>query len=371
MGIQDLLTHLKKLNPDIVKKISASKYSGKRLGLDVYLWLYTNISVVQKNVLKETNISENEVDRDKVFNILVRTFLDFYIKWCDANVQLILCCDGPHPEKKVKTHKKRSDAKDKIRERIKLLENKISTSDILDLNISDIDELKKLKAQINYISKDEMKKIKEIIKILGIPYLMSSGEGEKLCATLSIEGITAGSVGKDSDLLPYGNRYILTGLSFAGENLEGKKFYNVEQIDLYEALQTLDLTFPMFIDYCIALGCDYNDRIPGYGAVKCLNLIKDKKNLDNVLMDITILDHQYCRSEFLYTPFNKMILEHSENIDYFNFKQIEQNIDILTEIVGEKTEKYIEVINKSHQNLKIEEVKRVIQIVGKPKLNIV
>ena len=64
MGIQELMQYLKKLNPDIVKKSSLSKFYNKRIGVDAYYWLYSHVSIAQKGVLKKTNVLSTEPDRE-------------------------------------------------------------------------------------------------------------------------------------------------------------------------------------------------------------------------------------------------------------------------------------------------------------------
>ena len=43
------------------------------------------------------------------------------------------------------------------------------------------------------------------------------------------------------------------------------------------------MTYEEFIDLCILCGCDYADSIDGVGPVTAFKLMKNHKNLENVL----------------------------------------------------------------------------------------
>lgn len=348
MGINDLLPYLKKLNSNIVKKSSLDKFYNKRIGIDAYYWLYSNMSIAQKGVLRNTNVLETEPDREKVFKILVNMFLDFYVKLCSLNIQLVLCFDGSHNKSKQDTIDKRKAEKDKIRAKISALESKLECKDILEKNESDAEELRKLKAQLNWVTSEEIERFKNIVISLGIPYYQAKDEGEKLCAMLARAGITSATIGKDSDLLVYGNRFSLSQIRVEGQSITGMPFFSVFEIDLVQVLQTLELNYTQFIDFCIMLGTDHNTRIRGYGPVKSHGLIKTHKNVDNISLDKTCLNVELCRSEFKDVDYTDIILH-----GYHTLKPIDSNI--ISELEKLELSRYIDFIQHCHNNIIITE----------------
>jgi flap endonuclease-1 len=307
MGIEGLLAHLKKLNPDIIHRVKIDKYAGKRIGVDAYNFLYAHFAIAQKGVNKKTDVINEEADRNEMFKIVMQMFLDFYLKCCSINILLIMAFDGKKIPEKIGTLQRRSKQSDKTKERIADLEAKLENKDPLEINETDVDELRKLKNQYNSVSKEEIQRFKDILIELGIPYIVSTFEGEKACAMLSRDGITAATYGKDSDLLAYGNRSILNNLKLEGYNINGIPNYTMSEIDLKEVLILLKMNYVQFVDYCIMLGCDYGIRIKGMGPVKCYDFIIKEKCIENLKVDYKCLNHEFCRREFAYLESKEMI----------------------------------------------------------------
>lgn len=346
MGIQDLIPYVKKINPNIYKKTTSDKFRGKRIGVDAFLWLHQNISIANKNVLKKTDVINEDADREEIFRILLNMFFDLYLKLSVIHIQLVMCFDGKHRTEKSGTIERRKKTKDRTKERISELESKLESKDPLDINAADADELRKIKAQLNFISFAEMDRFKDIIVGCGIPYYNCIGEGEKTCAMLHRDGITAATLGKDSDMLVYGNRYILSEIRSEGYNIEGVPIYSIVELDLIEVLKTLDLNHTQFIDFCILLGTDYNLRIKGVGPVNAHRLIKEHKSLDKINQDKTCLNIDVCYSEFKRQEYKDTI----ESGDYRCGKGDDSVIDKLKVL---KLEKYYEMIQRAHTDIKV------------------
>jgi 5'-3' exonuclease len=346
MGIQDLMSYLKELNPNIIKKSSLSKFYNKRIGVDAFYWLYSHISIAQKGVLKKIDVLSTEPDRNEIFKILMQMFFDFYIKLQCLNIQCVLCFDGIHRIEKQGTLQRRSQAKNKIKDKISSLEEKLNSSDILEKSQADTEALRNLKAQLTWVSQDEVAKFFRIATKCGIPCLQAKGEGEKLCAMLSRDGITAATLGKDSDLLVYGNRFNLSEIRSQGQTMDGTPQFSVMEVDLLEVLTTLELNHKSFVDFCIMLGTDYGIRIKRVGPVTSHKLIKTHKTLDDVKLDLTCLNHIVCREEFMRNNSKDIIESGSYEIGVMDEK-------IKDELKLMDIEKYYDLVQKCHNSVKI------------------
>jgi 5'-3' exonuclease len=371
MGIQELMQYLKKLNPDIVKKSSLSKFYNKRIGVDAYYWLYSHVSIAQKGVLKKTNVLSTEPDRDEVFKILMQSFFDFYIKMQCINIQCVLCFDGSSPIDKLGTLQRRTASKNKIRDKISTLEAKLEGKDILEKNETDAEALRNLKSQLVWVSKEEINKFRNIAIKCGIPCLQCTTEGEKMCAMLMRDGITAATLGKDSDLSAYGNRFILSEIRYQGETIDGTPKFTVMEVDLVDILTTLELNYKSFVDFCIMLGTDYGIRIKKVGPVTSHKLIKTHKTLDEVKLDLTCLNHIMCRSEFGRMGHKEIVESGSYEIGSTDEKVIEE----LKEI---GLSDYYEKVSKCHSSIQITDADKEINnqfenlfVEVKPKIKIV
>nr|XP_034958455.1 flap endonuclease 1-like [Zootoca vivipara] len=58
---------------------------------------------------------------------------------------------------------------------------------------------------------------------------------------------------------------------------------DLEEISLPVVLQKLGLTQEQFVDLCILLGCDYCEKIRGFGPKKALPLLQQHKRIEQVL----------------------------------------------------------------------------------------
>jgi 5'-3' exonuclease len=311
MGILDINPTIEKHDANFKKRVNASKFKNQYAVVDSYRWLYANMSVVYGSVIDETDILHAKPNREKAMGLLLHTFFDWYIKWCTA-VQMypITIFDGPSAPEKCAAHKKRNKAKEATLAKIEAMELALNSED--DLKKPDPLAYKKLLKQRNWVSKAEINEFKAVLRLLKIPYLLAKGEAEKLGSSLVIEGKASSLFTTDTDPLVYGCPSTVVDLRSEGHTATGPLF-TIQETRCEDAYRALGLTRDQFIDYCIMLGTDYGDRIRGYGPVTCLELIKKHKNIENIVavtgLDVTSLNHQFCRGEFKYVKSEDLIVE--------------------------------------------------------------
>ena len=384
MGIKDLMKYIKKKKPNIIKKVDLQKYKNTRVAVDANLWCYTHMSIAQKGVLNKTDLSTSEPDRNEVFKILIQMWLDTYLKWGAEDILLIMCFDGSHPAKKKIAHDKRTEAKNLVKNKITELEEKLAELDILEIQQSDLDELKRAKANLNWVSKEEFSTFKSILKSYNIPYLTATGQGEKLCTTLVIDGICSAALGKDADMLAYGCKSILNNLKLNGYDINGVSNYSIEEINLLEILNTLGFNFSTFVDFCVSLGCDYNSRIKNYGPAKMHKLLTQHGTLERVRdeakLNIDCLDADFCRTEFKYVNSKSIIAEgtynlvNCDNVNKINkldsIYKVDENANLLyqEQEVRFGLTPYVERLQKMHSNIKLNPIVESLNLVGLPKI---
>ena len=368
MGILDINPTLEKASPGIRNPVNASKFYGTRIYVDNYRWLYANMALAHKSVIMETDVLREEPDRKKSMRLVIQIFLDFYIKWVSLKLYPVIGFDGKSAPEKCSAHKKRNKSKIATQEKIEAFKEKLKTQDLL--TMPDPKEYKKLLAQKNWISRDEITEFKELVKNLGIPYLVATGEAEKLGSSLVIEGKCSSIFTTDTDPLAYGSPSTIVDLRSEGNSATGPLF-SVTETRIDDCYNALGLDRKRFVDFCILLGCDYNDRIFGYGPVKALKLIKEYGCIENIQkagIDISSLNYEFCRNEFSY-------VESKELIESGCIYPREINNDNMT-VVREVLEKYgllgyIDKIIKCNQNTPKDISITKVNIPGMPKLNIV
>ncbi len=297
----------------------------------------------------------------------ISIFLNKFVKTCGAerwidNFIYLLCAlkrngikpvcifDGPNPpiEKKREQERRRAEGA-KIQQRInegkKLVKKleKIAAEGEYDLDEKIIADVKLVIGVrrgrnvdvINYddiydvlsglkscISKKEVqnlpivpeygKKAKEIIEIMGFCHFQAEGEAETLCASMCCLGLVDAVLSEDTDVMAYGTPFLLSKLDLKTETIV---------LVSHEAiLENMDMEHAEFLDLCILLSCDYNERVKGYppdgrkykkptpiGAKKALCMIQEYRRLEYVeehLEDSDPLNYRRCRE--LFTPLDEL-----------------------------------------------------------------
>jgi flap endonuclease-1 len=149
-------------------------------------------------------------------------------------------------------------------------------------------ETAKLKAQqTSRITEDISKQSKELLKLLGIPYIQAPSEGEAQASYMVKKGDAYAVGSQDFDCLLIGSPILIRNLTSSNRRkLPGKKAYvkvNPELIRLEINLKKLGISHKQLIDMAILIGTDFNDGIKGLGPKKSLNLIKKTGNIENAI----------------------------------------------------------------------------------------
>jgi len=119
------------------------------------------------------------------------------------------------------------------------------------------------------------------------------------------------------------------GIQFYFDTITGSKKGHggfIEGVTLGPVLETLGLNMDEFRDFCILLGSDFNDRIPGYGPAKGYKLLEECRTIENIRdkkgLDITPLN--YIRTRELLTPKSKDWSQYTLDV---NFAKFDKNVE--------------------------------------------
>jgi 5'-3' exonuclease len=197
--------------------------------------------------------------------------------------------------------------------------------------------LDKKENQLVTVTEKDATKIKEICDVFGVPYFQSVNEAETLCCKMcynvketdqenskydiseyfSRYKIPIGVISEDSDVLAYGANMLLCDLNIStGE-------CNV--IYLPSLLKTMELNYNEFLHFCVLSGTDYNTNIPGVGSVKCLELLKKYRSIENIFKN---------EDKLIEKKIEEAIKKRKNNVDKLNKQKDEQK-------KGEELEKLI------------------------------
>jgi flap endonuclease-1 len=144
-------------------------------------------------------------------------------------------------------------------------------------------------------STDIIADAKELLTLMGIPWIQAPGEGEAQTAYMSSKGDVWGAASQDFDSLLYGAPRHIRNLSITGRRkLPRKNVYiriEPELLELEKVKKDLGLNQNQLIDLGILIGTDYNpDGIKGVGPKTALKLITEHGSLEAALPHVKNAD---------------------------------------------------------------------------------
>ena len=259
MGIRMLNKFLQDKCKTSISFINLSELSGKRIAIDISIYLY--------KFLSENALLENLYLMISIFR--------------EHKITPIFVFDGKPPVEKNDTIAFRKKTKRNAREeyyRLKQILDVIesdaagvSDSDSNNNNnnnnttVVEVDEettvsipsnsvdirtmMDKLKKKFVILKSEHIQNAKTLLQAYGMTYIESPGEADMLCAKLVSKNIVYACLSEDTDMFVYGCSRVLRYLSLTSST--------TVLYDFQEIIKTLDMTTYEFRQLCIIYGCDY------------------------------------------------------------------------------------------------------------------
>jgi flap endonuclease-1 len=230
MGIRYLNRFLKDNASDAIKFISIAELSGKKIAVDISIYMYKYAS--------DNNLIENMYLMLSVFR--------YY------NVIPIFIFDGKPPAEKKELLLKRREDKKEAEEEYNNIKNILH-------NNSNMDEIEKqelmnnmdmLKRKFVHISKKDIENVKNLIRFYGGTYYDAPGEADELCALLAVKGKVWACLSEDMDMFVYGCPRVVRYLSLLN--------HTIVMYDMKDILENLGISQKELREICILSGTDYN-----------------------------------------------------------------------------------------------------------------
>lgn len=142
-------------------------------------------------------------------------------------------------------------------------------------------DMEKFQRRLVKVTKEHAEEVKELLKLMGVPFVEAPCEAEAQCAALVKTGKVYATATEDMDALTFGSNVLLRHLTFS----EARKM-PVKEFHYNKVLEGFGLTSKEFIDLCILLGCDYCDGIRGIGPKRAIELMNTHKDIETILKNI-------------------------------------------------------------------------------------
>ena len=346
MGIKDLRPFLEETCLDLIHEIPVKKLAGTTIAVDIlgilykYLrsvgeenWIHhviQNLSLFSRNgvsivcVFDGMEVPQEKIDLERPKREKSTQMIEKKIKDIKVIIENVKKESGPITDQNIIKQVNDILAKQRKIEGYNIINfNKRSTI-LWVLNES----LHKWEKQTIKVTSNHINTTKELCKILRIPVYQAKGEGETVCACLCLGGKVDAVYTEDTDILAYGCPVQLYGLNV--------KKGTLKLVYLEDALNGLGFDYEQFLDFCIMLGCDYNERVPGVGVKKSYDLLKECDFIEgildanpmvftkkinqtackNVQKNYTYLNYENCRKYFAYRRVANVKWRSLRAIDY-------------------------------------------------------
>ena len=329
MGIKCLLKLINE-TPELIQNVDNSRYKFKRIAIDISILIYRIIISVRNSGADYTN-QKGEITShilglfNKTVDLLSNGIIPVYI------------FDGKPPDIKNKTIESRKQIRKKALEKLETATN-------------EQDKIKYLKRSSS-ISKEQWEQCKELLTMMGIPFINAPEEADSQCAWLAKNGLVDGVLTEDMDILTFGSPKII-------RNLTSHKI-NTTEISLEKILEKFKLTHDQFIEFCILLGCDYCQGLTDFKPNVIYDYYLKNKSIEKTL-EAMKNDNLNVPSEINYEDTKKYFLNpkvkevtkedlilHQPQIDSLMNKLV-NNYGLIKYLIKSKLDK----INKLYEKLK-------------------
>ncbi len=254
------------------KEIELMDLSGKKIAIDAYNIIYSFLSIIRDRMTGEPLKDHSGNITSHLSGLLYRT-----VNLLEAGISPVYVFDGMYPEFKKKTiearEKIREEARKKWEEAVRKGEKAIKYAQAA----SKMDE-------------NILKSSKEILDLMGIPWVQSPSEGEAQCSYMCRQGDVFATGSQDADSILFGSTRLIRNLSISGrKKIPNKEAYvdvKPQLIELENVLEVLELTREQLITIGLLIGTDYNEGIEGVGPKTALKLAKEHKTLGRLLSSV-------------------------------------------------------------------------------------
>ncbi|XP_050445677.1 flap endonuclease 1 [Cataglyphis hispanica] len=263
MGILGLSKLIADIAPGAIKERELKHYFGRKIAVDASMCLYQFLIAVRSEGAQLTTVDGETTSH------LMGTFYRT-IRLVEQGIKPVYVFDGKPPNLKSGELAKRAERRDEAQKLLQAAEE--------DGNVEAID---KFSRRLVKVTKNHADEAKQLLQLMGIPYIDAPCEAEAQCAALVKAGKVFATATEDMDALTFGCNVLLRRLTLS----EARKL-PVQEIHLDKVLTDLELNHDEFIDLCIMLGCDYTGSIKGVGPKRAIELIKNYRSLDKIIENI-------------------------------------------------------------------------------------
>ncbi|MDK2890358.1 MAG: flap endonuclease [Methanoculleus sp.] len=184
----------------------------------------------------------------------------------ERGIKPVFVFDGKPPEFKQETINERREVRARADDAWKAA-----------LREGDMEEAYKQASASARIDSHTIESSRELLGLLGIPWIQAPSEGEAQAAHMARRGMVTYAVSQDYDSLLFGSPVLVRNLTVSGRRkTRGRTItVNPERIVLSSLLDRLGVTREQLVEIGILVGTDFNPGVRGIGGKTALKVVRN------------------------------------------------------------------------------------------------
>ncbi|XP_016968357.1 flap endonuclease 1 [Drosophila biarmipes] len=260
MGILGLSKLIADLAPQAIRESEMKNFFGRKVAIDASMCLYQFLIAVRSEGAQLATVNGDPTSH--LMGMFYRT-----IRLLDNGIKPVYVFDGKPPDLKSGELAKRAERREEAEKALKAA-----------TDAGDDAGIEKFNRRLVRVTKEHANEAKELLKLMGVPYVEAPCEAEAQCAALVKAGKVYATATEDMDALTFGSTKLLRYLTYS----EARKM-PVKEFSYEKLLEGLSINSREFIDLCILLGCDYCESIKGIGPKRAIELINNYRDIETIL----------------------------------------------------------------------------------------
>ncbi|MEM3839343.1 MAG: flap endonuclease-1 [Candidatus Micrarchaeaceae archaeon] len=260
---------LGKFVAEVKKPIEFEDLAGKTIAIDAYNTIYQFLSIIRGPDGSPLMDSNGKIT-SHLSGLMYRT-----TNLIGYGINPVFIFDGIPPELKRKTLEARAARRRAAEEGWQ----KAKESGMLE-------EARAHAVASTKINKEIVESSKELLGLMGIPYIQAPSEGEAQAAHLVRKGIAYASASQDYDSFLFGADTVIRNFTLTGKRKLPKRNITVdvklERIFLKDLLQSMGISLRQLVWLGILIGTDFDEGIRKVGPKTALKIVKELKSIREI-----------------------------------------------------------------------------------------
>jgi flap endonuclease-1 len=272
------------------RTIDPEDLAGRIIALDAFNTIYYFLSVIRHKISGEPLTDHAGRITSHLSGLLYRT-----VSFLEVGIKPVYVFNGHYPHFKKDTVRKRRAKREAARRKWKEAVRRGEPA-------------LKYAQEAARIDADIVDTSKELLDLMGVPWIQAPSEGEAQCAWMCQQGLIYATASQDFDSLLFGSSRLVRNLSaIPRKEPKSEEVYaevDPELIELEDVLKTLQLTREQLVLVGLLVGTDYNEGVHKVGSMTALKLARTHKTLENILATCRFPGHSDIRKvyEFFLNP---------------------------------------------------------------------